>query len=74
MILINVKISVHYYPHIIELNVQNRQLSKKYISWNAYDRQELYASSYSLLLWVFLSVTFFKYLIKRNLDLTSLEI
>jgi len=34
MILISVQISVHYYPHVIEFDVQNCQLSIKHISWN----------------------------------------
>jgi len=73
MTLINVQISIQYYPPIIKLDVQNCQLSIKVHFLECYGRQELYASSYSFLLWMFLSIQRFSSIpIKRNLDLTSL--
>jgi len=54
MILINIQISVHYYPHIIELELSTVDKS----TFLGMLRQELYAP----LLWVFLSMQsiFFK--------------
>jgi len=59
MILINVQIPIYYYPHIIELYVQNCQLSIKVHFLECYGKQELYGPSYFLLLWVFLSIQHF---------------
>jgi len=57
MILKSIQISFYYYPYIIELDVQNYQLSKKvHFLECTYGRQKLYAPSYSLLLWVFLNI------------------
>jgi len=65
MILISVQISVHYYAHIIESDVQNCQLSIK-VHLECYGRQKLYTPSDSLLLWMFLSIQFFKYPYKKK--------
>jgi len=67
MILISVKISVHYYPHIIELDVQ------LYISWNA-TAGKSYMVHHILSCGWFWVYNVFQVPIKRNLDLTSLEI
>jgi len=68
MILISVQISVHYYLHIIELDVQNCQLIKSTF-FGMLRQARVIRSSYSLLLWVFLSIQRFSSIpIKRKLD------
>jgi len=75
MILISVQISVYYYPHINELDVQNCQLSIKVHFLECYSKARvIHSIIFSLIVSVFEYTTFFKYPTKRNLNLTSLEI